>query len=127
MKLPVTYLFVPGDRPERFDKAVAAGADAVILDLEDAVVAAGKDAAREAVGKWLLRHRDLGDRLVVRINGVDSAWFEDDLALMRSASVQRVMLPKVEAAAQVARVMAALPLGGRVLPLIESARGSTLR
>ena len=123
MKLPVTYLFVPGNRPERFDKAVAAGADAVILDLEDAVVAADKDAAREAVGKWLVRHRDLGDRLVVRINDVDSAWFAGDLALMRNASVQRVMLPKVETAAQVAQVMEALPDGGRVLPLIESARG----
>ena len=50
---PKTYLFVPGNRPERFDKACAAGADAVILDLEDAVPPEAKAQAREAVVKWL--------------------------------------------------------------------------
>ena len=53
MALPTTYLFVPGNRPDRFDKALNSGADAIILDLEDAVDPASKDAAREAVGAWL--------------------------------------------------------------------------
>lgn len=48
-----SYLFVPGDRPERFAKALASGADVVIFDLEDAVALAAKDAAREALGAWL--------------------------------------------------------------------------
>ncbi|MEO7058008.1 MAG: aldolase/citrate lyase family protein, partial [Caldimonas sp.] len=48
-----TYLFVPGDRPERFAKAMASGADAVIVDLEDAVAPAAKDLARSALSAWL--------------------------------------------------------------------------
>ncbi|MGB7481068.1 MAG: aldolase/citrate lyase family protein, partial [Burkholderiaceae bacterium] len=51
--LPRSYLFVPGDRPERFDKACAAGADVVIVDLEDAVAPDGKAAARAAITGWL--------------------------------------------------------------------------
>ena len=49
MPLPVTYLFVPGNRPERFAKAIASGADAVIIDLEDAVAPDDKVAARNAI------------------------------------------------------------------------------
>ena len=48
-----TALFVPGNRPDRFDKAAASGADLVILDLEDAVPADAKDAAREQVRAWV--------------------------------------------------------------------------
>ena len=123
MKLPVTYLFVPGDRPERFDKAIASGADAVILDLEDAVAWADKDRARDAVGAWVASHRDLASRIAVRINDAGSASFAADLALLAQARVAFAMLPKAETAPQVAQVMAALLPGGRVLPLIETARG----
>ena len=56
-----TYLFVPGNRPERFDKAAAAGADAIILDLEDAVAPQDKDRARINVRQWLDAHRDAAD------------------------------------------------------------------
>ena len=52
MATPRTYLFVPGNRPERFAKALASGADAVVLDLEDAVAPAAKDAARDAIAQW---------------------------------------------------------------------------
>ncbi|MBD4434508.1 CoA ester lyase, partial [Xanthomonas citri pv. citri] len=64
MSDPTTFLFVPGDRPERFDKAVAAGADLVVLDLEDAVPAGAKDAARGHVVDWLAK----GGPAAVRIN-----------------------------------------------------------
>jgi len=50
---PRSYLFVPAHRPDRYDKACAAGADAVIVDLEDAVPPDGKDGARRALGEWL--------------------------------------------------------------------------
>ena len=52
MTTPRTYLFVPGNRPDRFGKALTSGADAVVLDLEDAVAADAKDAARETVRAW---------------------------------------------------------------------------
>ena len=104
--LPRTYLFVPGDRPERFDKALATGADAVILDLEDAVAPAAKAAAREAVAD-LLASTDAPERWVVRINDESTPWFEADLALLRSHAARALMLPKAERAADVERVQAA--------------------
>ena len=121
MTLPRSYLFVPGDRPERFAKALASGADVVVLDLEDAVAPAGKSAARDAVADFLAT-TDALERLVVRINDESTPWFEDDLAVLRAHAVRAVMLPKAERAASVEQVRAACP-GCAVLPLIESARG----
>ena len=52
---PRTYLFVPGNRPERFAKALGSGADAVVLDLEDAVALPAKGEARDAIARWSAR------------------------------------------------------------------------
>jgi len=111
---PRSYLFVPADRPERIAKALASGADAVIVDLEDAVAPAAKDAAREALRGWLAQ---ADRRVVVRINGVDTPWFGADRALCRDAGVAAVMLPKAERAGDLAFE------GKPVLPLIETAAG----
>ncbi|WP_208280730.1 HpcH/HpaI aldolase/citrate lyase family protein [Massilia oculi] len=115
--MPRSYLFVPGNRPERFDKACAAGADAVIVDLEDAVPFADKAAAREAVAAWLSPAKPV----LVRVNGADTDWFTDDLALCRVPGVAGVVLPKAEQAGDIARLRAAGATA--VLPLIESATG----
>lgn len=115
--MPRSYLFVPGNRPERFDKACAAGADAVIVDLEDAVPFADKAAAREAVAAWLSPAKPV----LVRVNGADTDWFTDDLALCRAPGVAGVVLPKAEQAGDIARLRAAGATA--VLPLIESATG----
>ena len=118
-----TYLFVPGDRPERFDKALASGADAVVLDLEDAVAPDDKARARDAVAKRLLASTpDERARLVVRINDESTASFDADLALLKASNAAWVMLPKSERPATVARVRAACPEIA-VLALIETARG----
>lgn len=119
----LTYLFVPGNRPERFAKALASGADRVILDLEDAVAPADKAAARSAVAQWLHSQRALADRLLVRINDDASPWYADDLALLAASPLRCVMLPKCESPAQVAAVQARLAPGSSTLPLIETARG----
>ncbi len=104
---PRTYLFVPGNRAERFAKALASGADAIVLDLEDAVAAEDKAAARDAMAAWLAAAPATDRaRVVVRINDAASPWFEDDLAVLRAAGAGQVMLPKAESAAQVARVRA---------------------
>lgn len=116
---PRSYLFVPGDRPERFDKALASGADAVVLDLEDAVAPPAKPGARAQVAALLGRTRE---RLVVRINDPATPWFDDDLALLRAAGAPAVMLPKAEQAAHLEAVRAACP-GIAVLALIETATG----
>jgi len=120
---PRTYLFVPGNRPERFAKALGSGADAVILDLEDAVAPPAKAEARQAIAQWSAQASEADRaRIVVRINDVHAATFGDDLRLMREASITRLMLPKTESATQVQAVREAVP-GARVLALIESAAG----
>ena len=110
-----SYLFVPGNRPERFDKALASGADAVIVDLEDAVPADQKDAARALVAAWLSAARPV----VVRINAADTPWFNADVALCGQAGVAAVMLSKSERVEDLAAIGNGLPL----IPLIESAAG----
>lgn len=123
MKSPVTYLFVPGNRPERFAKALASGADAVILDLEDAVSPDDKEAAREHLARWLEAQPEARERVLVRINDSKTPWFAADVELLRRARVAVAMLPKAESAGQVDAVRAALAPTGQVLPLIETARG----
>ncbi len=114
---PISYLFVPATRPERFDKALAAGADRVIIDLEDAVAPADKDSAREALAGWL----DHGKPVAVRINSSDTDWFARDLALCGHVNVAEVILPKAADVADVKRVTAA---GAKAVKLlIESAQG----
>ena len=112
-----SLLFVPGSRPDRFDKALAAGASAVIIDLEDAVAPADKDAARAALAAWLGPQH----AVIVRINSADTAWFERDLALCGAPGVAAVMVPKAERADTLAAVTAAGARG--LLPLVESAAG----
>ena len=119
---PRTYLFVPGDRPDRYGKALAAGADAVIVDLEDAVAAENKAGARKSLADWAQRERGLAATLWVRVNAAGSADFKDDLAAIARAGAMGVVLSKVESAAHVAAVRGAVPQA-RVMALIESARG----
>lgn len=120
--LPATYLFVPGDRPERFAKAIDAGAGAVIVDLEDAVAPENKQAARDACAR-LCSGGPKATPLLVRINDAGSPYFDDDLALLKNSGIEGVMLSKTESANQIARVSAALGPKGYVIALVESARG----
>ncbi len=120
---PRTYLFVPGNRPERFAKALATGADRVVLDLEDAVALPAKGEARDAIARWSAEAGDADRaRIVVRINEARASAFADDLRLLRDARIESVMLPKAESADQVHAVRVAVPRA-RVLPLIENASG----
>jgi citrate lyase subunit beta/citryl-CoA lyase len=116
---PRSYLFVPADRPERYAKALASGADAVIVDLEDAVAAGAKDSARAALAAWL---DGGGSGIAVRINDAASAAFDDDLRLVARDGVAAVVVPKAERADDLARVRAAAPAAA-LLPLIETAAG----
>lgn len=112
-----TFLFVPGDRPDRFAKAAGAGAELVILDLEDAVAPADKDAARNHVAAWVAD----GNQCVVRINTCDTPWHADDLSSLATLNCA-VMLPKAQSPTDVCRVVDALG-GSAVVALIETARG----
>lgn len=112
-----SLLFVPGDRPERFDKAAVSGAHQVVLDLEDAVAPAAKDGARAAVAGWLAGRRST----IVRINPADTPWHAADLRMAEVMPGAAIMLPKADAATT-ARVMAALP-GREVIALLETVAG----
>lgn len=122
--IPRSYLFVPADRPERIAKALASGADAVIVDLEDAVAPPAKDQARHALAAWL-RAAGAGPQVVVRVNGADTAWFSADLATCAAPAVRAVMLPKAGQPGDVAAVHRALP-GKPIIALIETAEGFDL-
>ena len=89
-----SMLFVPGDRPERFAKAAQSGADAVILDLEDAVSPDHKALARANLSKHDIR----GLPVIVRINACDSPCFDEDLAALGSVPFSAIMLPKTNGA-----------------------------
>ncbi|MGH8783092.1 HpcH/HpaI aldolase/citrate lyase family protein [Paraburkholderia sp.] len=115
-----SYLFVPGNRPERFEKARAAGADAVILDLEDAVPPDAKPAARAAV----LAHVDATRPEFVRINSADTPWFADDVAALAGhPGVAGIVLPKAESRDQIGAVAAHAHAQLAVLPIVETAVG----
>ncbi|HXZ15150.1 MAG TPA: CoA ester lyase [Roseiarcus sp.] len=115
------FLFVPADRPDRWAKAFAAGADAVILDLEDGVAASARPGARRA----LKERRDAIDTapcpILVRVNARSSDDYSLDLDAARDLGLAGVMLAKAETAADVEATSAAT--GAPVVALIETARG----
>ncbi|CAB1221787.1 HpcH/HpaI aldolase/citrate lyase family protein [Acinetobacter bouvetii] len=114
-----SYLFVPANRTERFEKALNTAADAVIIDLEDAVPADLKHAARESLSLWLQAHPEY--QVMIRINARQSKWFQDDQNLLQFANVMAIVLPKTESAADIQAVTAIRALD--IYALIETPRG----
>jgi len=125
----VSYLFVPGSCADRFEKALAAQPDRVIIDLEDAVDPADKGSARDAVVAAL--RAGLAAPILVRINGDDTEWFEGDLAALGAlvhetpGRLAGVVIPKIESVVTIARAREALGADESVeiIGLIESAVG----
>jgi (S)-citramalyl-CoA lyase len=112
-------LFVPGNRPERFGKALAAGADCVIVDFEDAVEENQKPQARHNLEAFLLQNQDV--RIAVRINAPGHVEQAADIRFCSAhPAVAAIVLPKAETAAQIEALATA---GKPVWPLIETARG----
>jgi citrate lyase subunit beta / citryl-CoA lyase len=114
-----SYLFVLGNRPDRFEKARSAGADAVILDLEDVVPSEKKTETCEAVSAWLSPERPA----YVRVNGTATPWFWDDLEAVARPGLAGVVLPKAEDPDEISEVTSRLPEEASVLPLLETAAG----
>ena len=96
-----SVLYMPGSKERALEKAKTLPADALILDLEDAVAPDEKTNARQLVSD-AVRNGGYGKReLVIRINGLDTPWGEDDLAAACAAAPHAILLPKVESAAMV--------------------------
>jgi citrate lyase subunit beta/citryl-CoA lyase len=112
-----TFLFVPGDRPDRFDKAASAGADVVILDLEDAVAPTDKDRARDNVREWLRR----GHVAMVRVNAAGTSWHHPDVSAVADCA-SALMIPKAEDAQKLRCIAVSAPRLP-IIPLVETAKG----
>ncbi len=122
-----SFLFVPATRPERLAKALACGADAVIVDLEDAVGPNEKAAARLSFSPAFEALTSAQRaRVLVRINAHGTPWQADDLAALpqwAALGLGGVMVPKAESAAGLAKVAAAAGQRCGLLPLVESVAG----
>ncbi len=107
-----SVLYMPGANERALEKAKAIPADAIILDLEDAVAPEAKPAARELVGaaaaSGAYGHREV----TIRVNGIGTAWHADDLRASAAAGPDAVVVPKVGSAAEVHLVEAALEAAG---------------
>ena len=125
-----TALFVPGSHPDRVDKALAAGADVIIIDLEDAVPLALKGETRSKVREKVSEHG--GRNVIVRVNAIGSGFCQGDLDEVVVKSLGCIMLPKVESPEQIREIghrlsrleqERAMDSGTlSIIPLIESAR-----
>jgi citrate lyase subunit beta/citryl-CoA lyase len=105
-----SLLFVPGSRPDQMEKALGAGADALILDLEDAVAPGVKPAARRAVADFLVAHP--GAPLWVRINPLAGPESQKDLDAILAARPSGIVLPKAEGGASIKDLLRRLSEGG---------------
>lgn len=124
-----TALFVPGNRPDRVDKAINTSADAVIIDLEDAVPLAQKKETRSVVREKLLQHRN--QMVFVRVNALDTEFVRGDIDEVIIEDLTCIVIPKVETAAQIREINALLleteekkgikPGSIHIIPLLESA------
>jgi citrate lyase subunit beta/citryl-CoA lyase len=112
-----SLLFVPGDRPERLEKAKGLDADALILDLEDSVALTRKADARSAVAEFLNRTRGALRRFV-RINALDTEFADQDLEAVMRERPDGLVLPKAEGAASIRDLDKRLGRLGDVFPLV---------
>lgn len=123
-----SVLYMPGSRPRALEKARRLPADALILDLEDAVAPAEKPRARELVVEAVRAGGFGGRRVLVRVNGPETVWGADDLAAACAAGPDGILLPKVETAGDVLAAAAALerhgaPEGCGIWAMMETPRG----
>ncbi|MDX2974090.1 CoA ester lyase [Kribbella solani] len=116
----LTALYVPANRPDRFAKAVAAGPDLVVFDLEDAVPVGDKAEARGWAVAWIAANAH--GPVQIRVNALTSPWIEDDLAAISAVPSVRIRVPKVESAADVRAVLDKVP-SARITALLESPLG----
>lgn len=123
-----SVLYMPGSNPRALEKAKSLPADGLILDLEDAVAMDAKETARDLVCA-AVRDGGYGTReLIIRVNGLDSPWGEEDIKAACAAGPDAILLPKVESAdlvRQVAQMMqqCGAPEKTKIWCMMETPRG----
>jgi citrate lyase subunit beta / citryl-CoA lyase len=128
-----SLLFVPGNKGNMLEKALAQRCDALVPDMEDSVPDAEKPAARETIRRFLPRLTTAGPLVIPRVNALGTPWFEEDLAAVVAPGVYGVSIGKIETAGDIELIGHALALCEkdtglargtmRVIPWIESAKG----
>jgi citrate lyase subunit beta/citryl-CoA lyase len=116
-----SWLFVPANRPERFAKAAASGADRVIIDLEDSVKPRDKPAACDGLADADLPPDTL---LYLRVNAASTEWFDSNIAMAGRLKLTGILLPKADSRADVERAFDRLPEDFSIVPIIETAAGA---
>ncbi len=118
-----SVLYIPGSKPRALDKAQTLPVDAIIFDLEDAVSPDEKAPARDTLSATL-NGSDFGPRTrLVRINGFDTAWGADDLAMLKDTAHDAVLLPKVEDPETVAKARSSLGPDAKIWAMMETPKG----
>lgn len=119
-----SYLFVPGNRPDRIHKALASSANAVIIDLEDAIAIREKGNVREVVKEFLLSYDFTNSKkLCVRINDISSPSYEEDVRMVAEFPDICIMLPKTNSPSDIKKLEELTSPKQYILPLIETAKG----
>lgn len=123
-----SVLYMPGSRPRALEKARSLAADALILDLEDAVAPAEKSRARDLVAEAVEAGGYGGRRLIIRVNGLDTEWGEADIARAAKAGPHAILIPKVEKPGDILRVADLMEVHGapahtRIWAMMETPRG----
>ncbi|MDP2215593.1 CoA ester lyase [Phenylobacterium sp.] len=118
-----SLLFTPASRPDRFESALASGADAVCLDLEDAVAPPDKASARTTALDYLATRPPSAVKVGLRLNGRASGWFDDDLKAAAGARADFFMIPKAAGAREFAMLQRAIGEARPFWPLVETAEG----
>ncbi len=119
-----SYLFVPGSEPRRVDKSLEVPADVLIFDLEDAVLPHEKSYARQLVVDTINAPELMKRKKIIRVNGVSTPWFEDDIAAISECMNTDIMLPKCESVENLNLVRTLIKQTGCALfGLVETARG----
>ena len=116
---PRSFLFVPADRPDFLAKAESRGADALIIDLEDAVSPTRKDTARRAAVSWLDKQSSV-EPIWVRVNRGEHQ--QSDLDALSGTAIAGVMLPKVEEASEIEKAIEGFVRSLKVIVIIETAK-----
>lgn len=123
-----SVLYVPASNPRALEKAASLACDAVIFDLEDAVLPDQKPAAREALRTHFLQNPAAKKPRAIRINGLETQWGTEDLLAARACMPDVIVIPKVDSESDILAVQDALaetdaPSSLRLWAMIESARG----
>ena len=117
--MPITPLFVPGNRSDRFGQALQSGADTIIIDLEDSV----SDSQKEIARKNLLELDKRGSNIFVRVNGLDSPHVREDLACIEKCGNVGIMLSKSEDVGLITEWLTFHSIERKIICLIETVKG----